>query len=55
MEELVSIIIPAYQEEKRIERCLQSITASSYRNIELIVVNDGSTDNTEKVVRDFKI
>lgn len=54
MEELVSIIIPAYQEEKRIERCLQSITASSYRNIELIVVNDGSTDNTEKVVRDFK-
>lgn len=54
MRELVSIIIPAYQEEKRIERCLQSITASTYRDLELIVVNDGSTDNTHKVVEDFK-
>lgn len=51
MEELVSIIIPAYQEEKRIERCLKSILASSYRNLELIVVNDGSTDRTEEIVR----
>ena len=54
MKELVSIIIPAYQEEKRIGRCLQSIAASTYRNLEVIVVNDGSTDGTEKVVRDFK-
>ena len=54
MKELVSIIIPAYQEEKRISRCLQSIVASTYRNLEVIVVNDGSTDGTEKVARDFK-
>lgn len=54
MKELVSIIIPAYQEEKRIGRCLQSIVASTYHNLEVIVVNDGSTDGTEKVVRDFK-
>lgn len=54
MKALISIIIPAYQEELKIERCLQSILASTYRNLELIVVNDGSTDNTEKVVKDFK-
>lgn len=54
MKELVSVIIPAYQEEKRIRRCLRSILNSTYRNLELIVVNDGSTDNTERIVRDFK-
>lgn len=54
MRKLVSIIIPAYQEEFRIERCLESILASTYPNLELIVINDGSTDNTEKVVKDFK-
>lgn len=54
MRELVSIIIPAYQEELRIERCLKSILASTYPNLELIIVNDGSTDNTEKVVEDFR-
>lgn len=54
MRKLVSIIIPAYQEEKRIVRCLQSILASTYKNLELIIVNDGSTDNTAKVVRNFK-
>ena len=53
MRELVSIIIPAYQEELRIERCLKSILASTYPNLELIIVNDGSTDNTEKVVEDY--
>lgn len=53
MRELVSIIIPAYQEEKRIGRCLTSILKSSYRNLELIVVNDGSTDKTEEIVRGF--
>ena len=51
VEELVSIIIPAYQEEKRIRRCLQNILASTYQNLELVVVNDGSTDHTAQVVR----
>ena len=50
MNELVSMIIPAYQEEKKIGRCLNSIAASTYRDLELIVVNDGSTDSTQKVV-----
>ncbi len=54
MKELVSVIVPAYQEELRIVRCLQSIFASTYRNLEVIVVNDGSTDDTEKVVEEFQ-
>ncbi len=54
MNELVSIIIPAYQEEKWIERCLRSIINSTYKNLEIIVINDGSTDDTEKIVVNFK-
>lgn len=54
MEELVSIIIPAYQEGERIERCLRSIFSSSYHKIEVIIVNDGSTDNIEETVENFR-
>ena len=54
MNETVSIIVPARQEEKRIERCLQSILRSSYSKLEVIVVNDGSTDNAGEIVEAFK-
>ena len=52
-EELVSIIVPVYNGEKSIERCLRSIQNQSYTNIEVIVVNDGSTDHTEKVIKKY--
>ena len=51
MDIVVSIIIPAYQQEKRIGRCLRSVMNSTYRNLEIIVVNDGSTDKTEEIVQ----
>lgn len=47
---LVSVIVPVYNGEKTIERCLRSIQNQTYSNIEIIVVNDGSTDHTQKVI-----
>lgn len=49
----VSVIIPAHNEEKAIVRCLESVYANTYTNFEIIVVNDGSKDNTSKKVRSF--
>src|ERR1035437_10951724 len=43
---LVSVLVPAYNEEKVIERSLQSIWNNTYDSIEIIVISDGSTDGT---------
>ena len=49
----LSIIIPCYNSEKYLARCLQSIIKQTYRNIEIIVVNDGSSDGSENVIKEF--
>lgn len=48
-DELVSIIIPAYNAEKYIERCLDSLLAQTYKKIEILVINDGSKDMTGEI------
>lgn len=49
MKELISIIIPIYNAENFIEKCLNSITNQTYKNIEIILVNDGSTDSSREI------
>ena len=52
-EPLVTIITPTYNHENYISDCLESAIAQTYKNWELIVVNDGSTDNTALIVEEF--
>lgn len=50
----ISVLIPAYNAEKYIEKCLKSITEQSLKNIEIIVVNDGSIDRTLEILEKLK-
>lgn len=50
---LVSIIVPLYNHEKYFPQTLESIIAQDYGNIELVIVNDGSTDNSDDVVQRY--
>ncbi len=48
---LVSVIVPVFNGEQHIVQCLESLTSQSYANVEIIVVNDGSTDETAQMLR----
>ena len=48
---MISIIVPYYNEEKTIERCVKSILGQSFDQLQVIVVNDGSTDRSPAVLR----
>lgn len=50
---LVSVIVPAFNAEETIAKCLQSILKQSFKNIEIITVNDGSNDNTPSLISLF--
>lgn len=51
--DLVSVIIPCYNHEKYIEKCLQSILDEKYENKEIVIIDDGSKDNSVEVIRNF--
>jgi len=51
---LVSIVMAAYNEEKHISESITSVLAQTYPHFEFIIVNDGSTDQTDNIIRSFK-
>lgn len=53
MKDKISIIIPFYNSGKTIERCIESLLRQTYTNFEAILVNDGSNDNSEEIVRNY--
>ena len=53
MGDLVSVIIPIYNVEKYLQRCIESICNQSYQNTEIILVDDGSTDQSLKLCNEF--
>ena len=49
-----SVLIPVYNTEKYLEECLQSVLNQTYQDFEIILVNDGSTDNSVAICDKFK-
>ena len=50
----VSLIIPAYNAEKYLRRCLNSAMEQTFQDMEILVVNDGSTDSTLEICREYE-
>lgn len=50
---LISIVVPVYNTEKYISRCLDSLINQTFKDIEIVVVNDGSTDNSRKILEKY--
>ena len=53
MRDLITVVVPVYKVEKYIDRCVTSIINQSYKNLEIILVDDGSPDNCGKICDDY--
>ncbi len=51
---LISVVIPAYNHEKFVGAAIESVLEQSYQNFEIVIIDDGSTDQTAKVVQSYK-
>ena len=51
---LLSVIIPVYNVEPYLEQCLDSVINQTYKNLEIICINDGSTDNSLKILEKYQ-
>lgn len=55
MEPLISVIVPVFNVRNVLKRCLDSICNQTYRNLEIICVDDGSTDGSDEILRDYSL
>lgn len=54
MNKKISIIVPIYNTSRFLDECINSILKQTYKNLEIILVNDGSTDDSLKKINDYK-
>ena len=52
--QMISVILNVFNGEKYIKKCLESIINQTYKDIEIVIVNDGSTDDTKKIIESYK-
>lgn len=50
----ISIIVPIYNEEENLRKCIESLINQTYKELEIILINDGSTDNSKEIIESFK-
>ena len=53
MTEKITVIVPVYNVENYLNKCLDSLINQTYKNLEIIVINDGSTDNSGKICQEY--
>lgn len=54
MKDLISIIVPIYNSEKNISKCIESVLTQTYSNIELLLINDGSNDSSDSICMKYQ-
>ena len=55
MNNKLSVIVPVYNTEKYLSKCLNSIVNQSYKNLEILIINDGSTDGSLNIIKSLKM
>lgn len=53
IEKVISVIVPIFNAERTLEKCLESICKQSYKNLEILLIDDGSTDNSSEIIKKF--
>ena len=53
MEPKITVIVPVYNVEKYLPECLDSLAGQTYKNLQVLVVNDGSTDSSPQIIEDY--